>query len=113
MMAGSRALRIAEEMGVRVAGEAFADRAYTADGKLVSRRLKGAVITDPQDVTDRVIKMVLESKVVSVDNTEVDLGKIDTICVHGDTPTAVDLVKAIRANLEERGIKITSMATFL
>ncbi|MCW3992303.1 MAG: LamB/YcsF family protein [Candidatus Bathyarchaeota archaeon] len=113
MMAGSRAFALAEEMGVRVAGEAFADRAYTVDGKLVSRRMTGAVITDPDEVAARVTKMAIENKVTSIDGKDIDLVSIDTICVHGDTPTAVELVKTIRANLKEAGIEVAPIGTFL
>jgi UPF0271 protein len=112
-MAGSRALEIAKKTGMRVAGEAFADRAYTPEGGLASRRLEGAVITDPRVVAARVITMATENRVTAMDGTEVDLGRVDTICVHGDTPTAVQLVKAIRADIEEAGIKVASMGTFL
>ena len=113
MMAGSRALEIAKETGIRVAGEAFADRAYTPEGGLASRRLEGAVITDPQVVAARVIRMATESRVTAMDGTEVDLGRVDTICVHGDTPTAVQLVKAIRADIEAAGISVAPMGAFL
>jgi UPF0271 protein len=113
MMAGSRAVRIVEEMGLRVAGEAFADRAYSADGTLVSRRVRGSVISDPDEVASRVTKMVMENRITAIDGTEVDLGRIDTICVHGDTPTAVELVKTVRAKLVEAGIEVASMGTFL
>lgn len=113
MMASSRAYRIVEEMGLRVAGEAFADRAYSADGTLVPRRVKGAVIIDPDEVAARVTKMVMENRIMAIDGTEVDLGRIDTICVHGDTPTAVELVKTVRAKLMEAGIEVAPMGTFL
>jgi UPF0271 protein len=113
MMAGSRALEIAKKTGIRVAGEAFADRAYTPEGGLASRRLEGGVISDPGVVAARVIGMAIESRVTAMDGTEVDLGRVDTICVHGDTLTAVELVKAIRADIEEAGIKVASMGTFL
>ena len=113
MMAGSRAFRIVEEMGLRVAGEAFADRAYSADGTLVPRRMKGAVITDPSEVAVRVTKMVMENRITAIDGAEVDLGRIDTICVHGDTPTAVELVKIVRTKLMEAGIELAPMGTFL
>ena len=113
MMAGSKAADIGREVGLRVAGEAFADRAYTPDGKLVPRRMKGAVITDPEEVSSRVAKMVTEGTVTAIDGTEVQLGRIDTICVHGDTPEAVRLAETVRSRLKEQGIEVVPMGTFI
>ena len=113
MMAGSKAFRLVEKMGLKVAGEAFADRAYTADGNLVQRGMRGAVITNPEEVAARVIKMAVDNRITAIDGTEVDLGRIDTICVHGDTPTAMALVKTIRNKFADMGIEVVPMGTFL
>jgi UPF0271 protein len=113
MMAGSKAFDVAENTGIKVAGEAFADRAYTPEGRLVSRKIKGAVITNPQVVAARVIQMATENFVESIEGTKVDLGNVDTICVHGDTPTAVELVKKLRCDLQESSISVTPMGNFL
>ncbi|MBW2039573.1 MAG: 5-oxoprolinase subunit PxpA [Deltaproteobacteria bacterium] len=103
---------IGRRYGIRVAFEFFADRAYNRDGSLVSRREPGAVIEDQQVVAERVLKMVTEGRVSAKDGTEIELAA-DTICVHGDNPSAVRLAKRIREVLLSSGIEIASMGTFL
>ena len=98
--------------GIRMAFEFFGDRAYNPDGTLVSRKLPGAVIHDHERVAEKVLKMVKEGKVVCIDGTEIELAA-ETICVHGDNPAALGLVKNIRESLLESGIKITAPAKFL
>ena len=98
--------------GVRIAFEFFADRAYNPDGSLVSRKEPGAVIHDHQIATERVLKMVTEGKVVSKNGGEIKL-HADTICVHGDNPEAVALVKNVREGLLTSKIDIAPMGTFL
>jgi len=111
-LASSKVINIAEETGLKVASEAFADRAYNPDGTLVSRRLPNAVITNPQEVLSRVIRMAKEEKIECI-NGEIIERKIDTICVHGDSPGAVELVKVIRQGLEKEGIPVLPMKRFL
>ena len=98
--------------GVRIAFEFFADRAYNTDGSLVSRKEPGAVIHDHQIATERVLKMVTEGKVVSKDGGDIEL-HADTICVHGDNPEAVALVKNVREKLFASEVEIAPMGTFL
>jgi 5-oxoprolinase (ATP-hydrolysing) subunit A len=98
--------------GVRVAFEFFGDRAYNPDGSLVSRQDPGAVIHDETAVARRVIRMVRDEKVVAKDGTEISL-TADTICVHGDNPAAVRLIKRIREALTEAEIDILPMGAFL
>lgn len=98
--------------GVRIAFEFFADRAYNPDGSLVSRKEPGALIHDHQIAAERVLKMVTEGKVVSKDGGEIEL-HADTICVHGDNPEAVGLVKNVREKLLASGVEIAPMGTFL
>ncbi len=98
--------------GIRIAFEFFGDRAYNPDGTLVSRKLPGAVIHDPELVAEKVLKMVKEGKVVCIDGSEIELAA-ETICVHGDNPAALELVRNIRESLLEEGIEITPPATFL
>lgn len=98
--------------GVRIAFEFFADRAYNPDGSLVSRKEPGALIHDHQIAAERVLKMVTEGKVVSKDGGEIEL-HADTICVHGDNPKAVGLVKNVREKLLASGVEIAPMGTFL
>jgi UPF0271 protein len=104
--------RIAGEAGIRAAFEAFPDRAYTADGSLAPRRLPGAVIEDPKIATERALRMAREGKVIATDGTTLEM-KIDTLCVHGDNPSAVEHVREIRAALEAAGIEVVPMGTFL
>ncbi|NQU14081.1 MAG: 5-oxoprolinase subunit PxpA [Desulfobacteraceae bacterium] len=103
---------IATRHSIRIAFEFFADRAYNPDGSLVSRRETGAVLHDQEEVAKRVIKMVAEGLVVAKDGSEAKL-EADTICVHGDNPEAVALVKNIRESLLSSGIQVVPMATFL
>jgi UPF0271 protein len=98
--------------GIRIAFEFFGDRAYNPDGTLVSRKLPGAVIHDHEWVAEKVLKMVKEGKVVCIDGTEIELAA-ETICVHGDNPAALELVRNIRESLLKEGIEITPPATFL
>ena len=98
--------------GIRIAFEAFPDRAYNRDGSLVSRREKGAVIEDHEAVTKRALKMALEGKVIAIDGTEIDL-KADTLCVHGDNPAAVQMVKKIREGMKAAGVEVTPMKNFI
>ncbi|MCG6893802.1 MAG: 5-oxoprolinase subunit PxpA [Desulfobacteraceae bacterium] len=105
---GETMRRIGEEVGLRVVYEAFPDRAYTAEGNLVSRRLPGAVIKDPTVVAERALRMAREGKVIAEDGTEIDL-EVQTLCVHGDTPTAVDLVRNIRRTFKVEGIEVRPM----
>jgi UPF0271 protein len=98
--------------GIRIAFEFFGDRAYNPDGTLVSRKLPGAVIHDHELVAEKVLKMVKEGKVVCVDGSEIELAA-ETICVHGDNPAALKLVRNIRESLLKEGIEIAPPATFL
>jgi UPF0271 protein len=110
-LAGSEAAmmaRIGREEGVRVVFEAFPDRAYTAEGRLVSRRLPGAVISDPALAAERAVRMATEGRIVASDGTILEM-EIDTLCVHGDTPTALALVRQIRTSLENAGVALMPM----
>ena len=98
--------------GIRMAFEFFADRAYNPDGSLVPRREPGAVIHDQGVAAERVLKMVREHQVTSVEGTNIALSA-DTICVHGDNPAAIDLVRKIREILIQAGIDIAALGTFL
>jgi UPF0271 protein len=105
-------LDIGKRHGIRIAFEAFPDRAYNKDGSLVSRREKGAVLHDHEVVAKRGLKMALEGRVVALDGTEIDL-KADTLCVHGDNPAAVEVVKRIRQELKDAGVAVTPMKNFI
>jgi len=99
---------IGKRYGIRFAFEAFPDRAYKNDGALASRREKGAVIHDHELVARRALKMVLEGKVTATDGSEIDL-KADTLCVHGDNPAAVQMVRRIRETLSTSGVEVTAL----
>jgi UPF0271 protein len=103
---------IGRRYGIRIAFEAFPDRAYRSDGSLVPRREKEAVIHDHEIVPRRALKMALEGKVIAIDGTEIEL-KADTLCVHGDNPAAVQMVKKIREGLKAAGVEVTSMKHFI
>jgi 5-oxoprolinase (ATP-hydrolysing) subunit A len=102
---GSVAGQAAADAGLPVAAEAFADRAYTRDGALLSRRQPGAVLTDPGEVAQRAVTMVTRGTVVSADGQEVAV-RAQSVCVHGDTPGAVELARAVRAGLETAGVRL-------
>ncbi len=102
---GSRSIDAARRHGVRAVSEAFADRAYRADGSLVPRSEPGAVIDDEEMVVNRAVGIARERMVVAADGTKVPLD-VETICVHGDTPGAAMLASRIRKTLTEAGIQI-------
>ena len=95
----------AKQEGVPFVEEAFADRAYTEEGSLVSRKIEGSVIHDINEVVTRVVRMVTDKTVVSITGNVIPI-QAQTICVHGDTPGAVDMVKAIRAALEKENVSL-------
>lgn len=104
-LAGSQLVEQARAAGLTVVAEAFADRAYTAEGHLVSRREEGAVLHDPDLVAARMLRMARDGVIEAIDGT---LTKIDaqSICVHGDSPGAVAIAKRLRALLEQSGLDI-------
>jgi len=106
---GRHMAAIAKEEGIVTRFEAFPDRAYTAEGTLVSRRLPDAVIHDPEVAADRAVRMAVEGVVLAVDGTTVPL-EVDTLCVHGDNPNGVAMAAAIRSRLETAGVAVEPMA---
>jgi len=109
---GSVMDRVGREAGLRVAREAYGDRAYERDGSLVSRSKPGALLTDPEAVARRVMRMVTEGTVETVDGSEFRI-QPDTICFHGDTPGAPRLVRAAREALARAGVEISPMGRWL
>lgn len=108
-LAGSKMIKAGKEVGLRVASEVFADRAYQADGSLVPRKLPGAVLHDKDEAIARTIRMVKEGKVTAITGEEVYIDA-NSICVHGDNPSAVEFVKNIRAKLAEQGVTIAPIS---
>ncbi len=105
-LAGSPLLDWARERGLQVVAEAFADRAYTPGGALVSRREAGAVLHDPDQVADRMLDLVSTGTITAIDGSRVRL-QADSICVHGDSPGAVAMARAVRQRLEAAGVALT------
>jgi 5-oxoprolinase (ATP-hydrolysing) subunit A len=97
--------RAAEGQGLRFAGEAFADRRYEADGSLVSRSLAGAVIADPGEAALQAVRIAERGEVLARDGAVVFL-KAQSLCVHGDTPGALALARAVRDALEAAGVAV-------
>ncbi|MDV3267809.1 LamB/YcsF family protein [Mycobacterium avium] len=104
-MAGSVFFDEAARRGLRVVAEAFADRAYRQDGRLVSRREPGAVLADPAAIAERVLAMVDTGVVTAVDGTRLALS-VESVCVHGDSPGAVQIATAVRDRLRAAGVEI-------
>jgi len=97
------------EAGLDLAREIYADRAYDDDAMLVSRRLPGAVLDDGDEVAARVMRMVRDQAITSLSGKSIPV-QIDTICVHGDTPGALDMARKIRQRLEAAGVTIAPFA---
>jgi len=110
-LAGSELLKAGKKAGLRVASEVFADRAYNDDGSLVSRRVSGAMIENAEMAANRVITMITEGYVESINGKRVNI-KADTVCVHGDSPGALEFVRLIRKKLEENNIQVTPVGKF-
>lgn len=97
--------RAADKAGLTAINEVYADRAYEDDGQLLSRSKSGAVLHDPLQAAKRVVQMVTEQSITSVSGKKIGI-QIDTICIHGDTPGAVEIAKAVRSALERTGVEI-------
>lgn len=106
-LAGGTALRVAEQAGLAVAAEAFADRAYRPDGSLQPRTEPGALLHDPAEIAQRMLRFVESGVIRAVDGTDVAV-RAQSICVHGDSPGAVAMAVAVRETLEGAGIVIRS-----
>lgn len=108
-LAGSTTERVAAREGITFIAEAFADRKYEANGRLMSRSKAGSVISDPEAAVAQVLSIILEQRVVSADGTSVPI-RAESICIHGDSPAAVDILRTIDAALKEKGILKRSFA---
>jgi len=102
---GSVFLDAAEAAGLRTVREFFVDRGYTPDATLVPRSEPGALLHDPEEVTARAVRLVVEGKVTAVDGTDVRVDA-ESACVHGDSPGAVAMAEAVRAGLEAAGVAL-------
>ena len=99
----------AEKAGLRVACEIYADRSYTDTGELTPRTQAGAVIHDPQQSLDQVLEMVVNGRIPTTGGKRLPV-QPETLCVHGDTPGAVDIVRALRSALTQNGVEIAPFA---
>lgn len=105
--------KIAIKNGLRVAFEFFADRAYNPDGTLLSRKHSNAIIHEPSKVIQRTFKVIEDGTVLAANGEIVQLGKVHTICVHGDTPNAAELVKILRRELTKKNVAVKPVGRFL
>jgi 5-oxoprolinase (ATP-hydrolysing) subunit A len=105
VLANSPLVQAGEAANLPMVHEVFADRAYEDDGSLVSRRKPGAVLHDAGEIAKRVVRMVEDGAVVSVTGKVIKM-RTDTVCIHGDTPGAVDIARGVRAALKDAGINV-------
>ncbi len=106
---GSELLRAAEAAGLRAVPEFFVDRGYTPDGELVPRAEPGALLDDPDAVAARVLRMVTDGVVTAVDGSDVTV-TAESACVHGDSPGAVEMARAVRDALADAGVELRPFA---
>ncbi|CAG2353989.1 MULTISPECIES: LamB/YcsF family protein [Burkholderia] len=109
-LAGAPIADQAREAGITVVSEAFADRAYNGDGSLVSRRLEGAVIHDPTAVARRMLRFVQEGVLTAIDGTDITVDA-QSICIHGDNPSAVATARVLQTQLTARGVALRPFAS--
>jgi UPF0271 protein len=102
---GSAMLEEAKGMGMKVAREGFVDRRYESDGTLQSRSIAGSVLTDPADAVRQALSFVKNGGVTTVDGSFLKL-EVDTVCVHGDTPGAPEIARAVRDALGQAKVKV-------
>ncbi|MGH6942699.1 MAG: LamB/YcsF family protein [Geminicoccaceae bacterium] len=107
-LAGSEMEKAAESLGLPLAREGFCDRQYEDDGNLVSRKIPGAVLKDPEHAKQQVAQMVLEDEIVSRHGKRIPC-RLDTLCVHGDEPTAIAVARAVRQGFEAAGAKVVPL----
>ncbi|MDT5192715.1 MAG: 5-oxoprolinase (ATP-hydrolyzing) subunit, partial [Mycobacterium sp.] len=106
-LAGSAFFKAAERLGLRTVPEAFADRAYRPDGQLVSRRERNAVLHDVDQIADRVASMVGRGRVAAVDGSTIAI-VVESVCIHGDSPGAVQIATAVRNRLVADGVALAA-----
>ena len=106
-LANAPILDLAAKAGIKVVAEAFADRAYTPKGELVSRREAGAVLHDAQEIADRMVQLARSGTLQAIDGSVIKI-EAQSICVHGDSPGAVTIAETIRKRFEAEGIDVSS-----
>ena len=108
-LAGSVFFEEARRLGLRTVAEAFADRAYLPDGRLVPRGQEGAVLADTDEIAERVLGMVTTGEVRAVDGSTIGI-EAESVCVHGDSPGAVRIASAVRRHLTANGVELTAFS---
>lgn len=108
-LAGSPLIELARGEGLTCIAEAFADRAYTPQGTLVSRREAGAVLHDAEQVAQRMLRLVQTGEVEAIDGSVTRI-EADSICVHGDSPGAIQMAREVRQLLEHSGVALQAFA---
>ena len=108
---GSVLFSAARSHGMRAAAEGFADRGYSADGSLVARGAKGALIETPEEAAAKALSLARDGVAVAVDGTRLPV-RVETICLHGDTPGAAQNAKAVRGALEEAGLRLRALVDY-
>ncbi len=111
-LSGSAEVNVLQQMGLRVAREAFVDRGYEGDGRLVPREAPGALVTDAHLAAVRAVRLVRDHTLTAVDGTELEIFA-DTLCIHSDTPGSVDLARTVRSSLLAAGVGLAPMADVL
>lgn len=109
---GSQMTRAGEQLGLRVANESYVDRRYDDNGKMLSRELENSVIRSPEEASEQVVSILEEGALLSVNGKRIP-AEVHTFCIHGDEPTAVPVMKAVRAKLVERGIEVVTIPQML
>src|SRR6201982_2624870 len=105
VLANSRLVQAGEAANLPMVHEVFADRAYEDDGMLMSRRKPGSVLHDPKQIAERVVRMVQDGAVIAASGKVIKM-RTDTVCIHGDTPGAVDIARGVRKSLKDAGIDV-------
>lgn len=107
-LTGTVMVQAAKEVGVLCVEEVYADRVYNPDGTLQSRKIAGSVIHDPEKAARQALTILKEGHVIAHDGTKVKV-KPETLCVHGDTPTAISILQKIREELKKASISVKPM----
>ena len=105
VLANSKLVQAGEAANLPMVHEVFADRAYEDDGMLMSRKKPGSVLHDPRQIAERVVRMVQEGAVVAASGKVIKM-RTDTVCIHGDTPGAVEIARGVRKALKDAGINV-------
>ncbi len=107
-LTGSQIVKAANEVRIKAANEAFADRAYLPNGELAPRSMKGSVVINVEEISKRALEMVKNGKIKTIDGSIIEI-KVDTICVHSDTPKSLNIVKKLRESFSLNGIEVKKL----